>query len=116
MKVRCGGCGKVVQIPGSAPPTGKSCPACGAGLSQHQTETPGVSPPSSSKGHVPTQSKATSVLGLVVVILVLSFFGSLASASRAESTSFWPAVGLLGIVATVAVGLWFQNKSRRDKQ
>lgn len=113
MKVRCGGCGKVVKVSGSAPPTGKSCPECGAGLSPHQPERLGSLHPSSNKGQVPTQSRAINFLGYVVVVFVFIFFGSLASAISEKSTSAWIAVWCLGIGATVAAGLWFQNKSRR---
>ena len=110
MKVRCGGCGKVVKISESA----RSCQECGTAFIQHQPETIGAQ--LSNKGTIPTQSKATGCVGLAAVVLVLSFFGSLASAGRAESSASWLVVGLLGVVAAVAIGLWFQNKSRKDKQ
>ena len=113
MKVRCGGCGKVVKISESGPPA-RSCPECGTAFIQHQPETIGAQ--LSNKGTIPTQSKATGCVGLAAVVLVLSFFGSLASAGRAESSASWLIVGLLGVVAAVAIGVWFQNKSRKDKQ
>jgi predicted RNA-binding Zn-ribbon protein involved in translation (DUF1610 family) len=115
MKIRCGSCRQVVKVPEHIPTSGASCPQCGAGLRESQPQAPGVSQFSSSKGKVPTQSKATNFFGYVAVMLVLSCTAVLAGTLGAESGFMWP-VWLLGIAAAVVVGIWFQNKSRKEEQ
>jgi ribosomal protein S27E len=115
MKIRCGSCRQVVKVSEPIPTSGATCPQCGAGLWESQPQALGVSQVSSSKGKVPTQSKAVNFFGYMAVMLVLSCSAVLASSLGAESGFMWP-VWLLGITAAVAVGIWFQNKSRKEKQ
>jgi hypothetical protein len=122
MKVRCNSCGKVVKVSGPTPPVGISCPACrgalleGQSQGQSQTSQTGiVSQSSSTKGKVQAHSKATALSGYVAVMLVLVCSGVLARTIGADSGLSW-LVWLLGIIAAVVVGIWFQNKSRKEKQ
>ena len=116
MKVRCSGCGKVVKVSGPDLEAGRTCPECGSGLFERQRErhdSPGLS---AKRGKLPTQNRAIIFVGVVIVFLVLCFFGTVASVAQEGSTFAWLAVVLVGIITTVALGLWFHNRSRREKE
>lgn len=105
----------MVKISGSGPLTDMLCPGCGTELPQYQSAGIGVTPLPSDKGTMPTQSNVTSFVGFIVVLVVICFFGALAYAIKSKSMFLWLTVGLLGIVATITAGVWFQNKSKKEE-
>jgi rRNA maturation protein Nop10 len=123
-KVRCQACGKVVKLGTPATLGPCACPECGAVIGPRAPATllnasivggrqDGADVSVSDKGVIRTRDRGTEIAGVIVVVLVLMISSSVVLGLWEGSSGAAVVVGIVGIVATILVGRWFEGKSRR---